>query len=303
MRTRSFTPLPVFLLLSMALAGCTGGDAPDDDPFQDDLDASDTTGVIRGVVVDETVTPVADAVVQIQGTERSATTDEDGRFGFGDVDAGTQFLQVSKPGYESAQQGVDVVAGKRDPGAVKVLLVKDPEYNPYFQEFVFEGYIECGTAVLALCSVPNIGPEILCGVGDVCVGDITNDAFLVDHPVDGVPTWVQSEMVWESTQALGDQMDLLHSWDCGDVYLCDHTASGTSPLLLTEDADGIEEIGLGTENENLTVRVFSSGAEESMGLAGFTVQQQFKIFTHVFYGYTPPEGWRFSEDSTVPRAE
>lgn len=291
--------------LAVVLAGCSdGGSAPaKDDPFdgfEGELGTGKDGGVIRGVVVDGAIKPVADVKVVLQASGDETRTDGAGRFAFTEVEPGSHFLKASKPGYGTAQQSTDVVAGLADPPVVKILLEADLSYNPFYQEMVFDGYIECSTPLLALCSVPNLGPEAACiaaGIG--CGTTLTNDDFLIDHAMEGVPSWVQSEMVWESTQQLGDGMDLLHSWDCGGVYLCDHVASGGSPLLLVEDEAGISEIGLGSEIQNLTVRVFSAGGEETAGLVGFSVQQRFQVFTHVFYGYQPG-AWRFSEDPQVP---
>jgi hypothetical protein len=36
---------------------------------------------------------------------------------------------------------------------------------------------------------------------------------------------------------------------------------------------------------------------------GITLQQQFVIYTHAFYGYTPDPSWLFSEASMVPLPE
>jgi hypothetical protein len=36
---------------------------------------------------------------------------------------------------------------------------------------------------------------------------------------------------------------------------------------------------------------------------GATYEQRFELFTHVFYGFEPPVGWRFSADGVpVPPA-
>lgn len=34
--------------------------------------------------------------------------------------------------------------------------------------------------------------------------------------------------------------------------------------------------------------------------AGVTIQQDFTVYTHVFYGYAPPAGWLFHETGAVP---
>lgn len=291
------------LLAATLLAGCAGN-GPDGksatDPTFDDLGltATSSTGIIRGVVVDDAIRPIAGAKVVLSGGDSPSETvsTESGAFGFSNLVPGTYFLSVSKVGFFAAQQSADVVAGVEEPAIVKVLLQMDAANMPFVQSYVFSGFIECMTPNVALCGLVNdLGSE-----GGQ--GNLTQDNSQVRHPVSQVPTWVQSEMIWTSTQALGGGMSVMYSWDCDDTLLCDHEVSGTSPLLLTADAEAIDKIGIGTAMPDVYIRTFTAAAVDGLPInsAGLTIEQSFEIYTHVFYGYQPPEGWRFSSGEPVP---
>jgi hypothetical protein len=121
-------------------------------------------------------------------------------------------------------------------------------------------------------------------------------------------------MVWKSTQQLGESLSLMYSWDCDQTLLCDHQVRGTSPLLLAANATAIAKIGMGNSTDTY-IRVFNTyndatapppgtcapdlpqpaGRRCPRGL-GATVEQDFTIYTHLFYGFEPPIGYRFSVD-------
>ena len=141
--------------------------------------------------------------------------------------------------------------------------------------------------------------------GNVCslldeTGQPVDDP-LVEYELDRRPDWIQTEMVWESTQPAGDSLELLHSWDCdtNNGFLCDHGVEGPSPLLLSSNATVIAEADFG-EEKNLLVRVFAAEFSESQETAGVTFDQRFTHFTSVFYGFQPDEGWSFVEDGAHP---
>lgn len=297
------------LLAGTLLAGCSSpsDNSPSESgPTFDDLglQATSSTGVIRGVVVDDAIRPIAGAKVTLMGeSPKEASTTDQGTFGFDGLPAATYFLKVHKAGYVDAQQSTDVVAGLADPPVVKVQLVADAANMPYVEDYVFEGFIECSATVGAppagylsgaLCSIPNdLTPQ---------TGNVTQDNFGVFYQLAKKPSWIQSEMTWDSTQALGGEMRLQYSWECdtNNGFLCDHDVGGTSPLLLTANADDIEVINHGDYSEELFVRVFNQESASSMSTVGATIEQRFTIYTHIFYGYQPPEGWRFSSGDPIP---
>jgi Carboxypeptidase regulatory-like domain len=289
------------LLTALLVSGCAspsgkGGDDPVPEAF-DDVVVTDTTGAIRGVVVTQAIVPIEGVLVTLAGGE-NRSTDAEGAFVFSNLEPGDYFITATKQGFLPVQATATVVAGDREPPVTKVTLPLDPgALKPFYQEYQFDGYIQCsGTFVVVGAAV--------CSIADL-TGDLTDDNFGITYPMEQEPSWMQSELVWESTQAAGAKMSVMYSWDCGDEnggFLCDHGAAGTSPVLLVANATAIDEINEGDYNgTELFVRVFNEGLDESQGRLGATVNQKFTIYSHFFYGYQPPEGWRFSDNTGVPR--
>ena len=283
--------------LAAGLAGCSDrGGAQDDEPTDElGLEATDETGIIRGVVFDEAVVPLEGVEIglTVPGAPAMATYSlANGAFGFEGLDPGVYFVTASLAGYVAVQEDVEVRAGDDSPPLVRLMLSRDPNVaDPYAFTHQFEGFLECSTPALAICEGVRLVSE---DIG----ANVTAEASQITYHLDSMPMWVQSELVWEPTNALGQRLALLYSWDCGDIYLCDHWVAGTSPLLLQANGTKLAEI-LGTGLE-LYIRVFSEGVEETGGLAGATLEQDIVIYTTIFYGYVPPEGWRFSEEQAEP---
>src|ERR1041385_3354718 len=98
------------LLSATALAGCAtkAGSDPTDEKALEGLkvEATATTGVVRGIVVDTAVRPLAGVDLALRAsptkvlhTNSSAT----GAFGFQGLESGTYFIKASKPGYAEVQ--------------------------------------------------------------------------------------------------------------------------------------------------------------------------------------------------------
>jgi Carboxypeptidase regulatory-like domain len=285
-------------LIAVALAGCSGSPSappPSDVPSAEELglEATDSTGIIRGIVVDTAIRPIAGATVTLLGSDpRSAQTDETGAFGFDDLEPGTYFLKAKKLGYHEAQQSADVVAGVLEPAAVKVQLAIDASaVTPFAESYTYEGFVECTTSVLVLCGAPNL-----------LTGDnITNDRFTWDQYLTPGASLIQSEMVWQSTQAASPEMYFEMEGLDGDCNPPDSSffgsASGPSPIMARIDNETIEENEIGQVCP-IYYSIFAGGIQGTP--VGATVEQRFTMYIHAFYGYLPPDDWRFSNDSTVP---
>ena len=307
---RSVAPVAL-LLATLLLAGCSGGGggadpaAIDDSDFEDlELAASATTGIIRGVVVDEAVRPLAGVRLLVQGTPPlDAVSSGEGLFGFDDLEPGTYFVAASKPGYRTAQASVDVVAGVADPPILRILLATDTSFKaPYFEQFVFEGFIECSAGA---------GAVVTYVYGSICSANgqlFPNDRFAESVTLSGYPDFVQAEMSWESTQAASQWLS--HSFYYPDPDELDGqkdlSVDGTSPIINTMDNATAKEYIEGLEFEpgqNLTLsqRIFTTadGGSYGPGVA-LTVQQRFTVISTVFYGYLPPADWTFMDSGQVP---
>src|SRR5688500_15678991 len=222
------------VLVLASLAGCNDDQAsasPDDvvpeGAFDEgDAEATKDTGVIRGVVVDEAITPLEDAnvIVRVTGGEPlSATAKKTGGFDDEGLEPATYFLKATKPGYQPPQVSVDVVAGVSDPKAVKILLSADAGLVPFLEEYKLDGFTQCGGFVLILT---------FWAACSFLVED--NNAPGATYEIQPNTTWFQSEMIWEPNFPTSDSYWL--AWDTGGV-------SGTSPLILMMNGTAMGEVG------------------------------------------------------------
>ena len=359
------------LMVLTLLAGCTGkgggrADAVDEGLDQLGLKATDDTGVIRGVVVDDAIKPLGGASVNLVGLSTAQAynttlaSNQEGLFGADGLEPGTYAMSVTKVGFTTVRRNVDVVAGDSDPPIQKVQLSVDRAQMPYVVGRQYEAYIGCSLTApvvsFAACDEPGLK-------------DITNNQFLFDVEAEQLPTWVQAEAVWSSSQPSGDSLSLsLTDFSQGPQVVV-ASSSGASPIFIAINQSVARDFAYGINN-TMTFRLFSTSqqgtdvVQEStfqgpysgsvypvvnstgipaayqdnvigndptclaicllnnpfgnpqcletavlfnscfgVGGAGAVVQQQVSVYVHVFYGYAPPEGWRFSDSSMVPQPE
>ncbi len=164
--------LCLLVLTASVLAGCaenTGDEPIDNGPS---IEATETTGGIRGVVVDQSIVPVAGVTVVLDGLGQSVQTDEAGLFLFNGLEAGTYFLTASHPLHDTVQQSAIVEAGVARPPAVRIQLTRLIDETPYISQVAFSGYISCSLNTPAFYSEE-------CGEG---VGIPRSSCFLINHP-------------------------------------------------------------------------------------------------------------------------
>lgn len=306
------------LASALALAGCFdgGGDpkgagaggGPDGEGPK--LVATPTTGVIRAVVIDDAIRPVAGARVAVQVGEvvREAVTGGDGFAGFEGIQPGAYVVEAGKVGFEPARTTVVVEAGVDDPPVTKLQLIFVPGAAPFVVERSFEGFMQCATGAAGnsanLCFIANYYPCFAQQTaGQACMGNTTSDRSFYRVPFfteyGRAPDWTQVELVWESTQTVSDELQLRVNVDEGETPIdYARTGSGTSPVVVTINGTQATEWELGTARSvQLEVFTASSVGGDPVGLAA---NQQIRYFVHAFYGYVPPEGWRFSDGNGVP---
>lgn len=289
----------------LLLAGCSGsgsgsstsGDETSGFPTATvDVEPTETTGIIRGVVVDQAIRPVVGATISIAGTQESTMSNEEGAFGFEDLAPGTYFMTAHKSGYREVQAAADVVAGVSDPDIVRIKLQADPKLLAYVQPYTHDIYIECTTSLVVLCGAPNLASGWMCDgtipPGGVCLGNLTADTFTWNTYFDPNATMIQNEMVWQSTQTLSPdlyfEMEALEGTCDGASFIT--SGEGPSPLLVKANATELEDSDIGGDCP-IYYSIFSGG------LAGVTVEQRATMYIHAFYNYLPPEDWRFTTDS------
>jgi hypothetical protein len=247
----------VALLVATAtlLSGCTGG-AGEDDPAEAvdfgalELEATDTTGIIRGIIVDEAIRPLAGADVGTtlpDGASRNTTSAADGAFGFDGLPPGTYFLTVRKPGYLVQQANADVLAGVDEPPLVKVLLTADPASLPYTAIYQYDAFVACSFTLVTVSFAA-------CGLA----AEQTNNAFLVNYRPDKAPSFIQIEAVWTSTQVLGGELGLSVT-ALGPPQVTVNATNGPSPIHITiNETDALRHNFTGPDDADITVRLFSS---------------------------------------------
>lgn len=306
---RAMSTLVVLLLASLALAGCSEGPSPsngDEDQGLDDLDlkAGDDTGIIRGIVVDASITPVVGAMVSIKGQEIGTESNDRGAFGFSDLEPGSYFLTIDKPGFVSAQTNVEVQAGVAEPPILKVLLEAEPSTAPFIQDMFFRGYLTCGAAVFATSVGCTTIQEMAEAIGDQSI-------FPVDY--DRVPHWVQAELIWEATQPAAGAF----IWEItpqGSNTHIGYRETTTSPALAYLNSTVAEANGGKILGDGLNLRFFGGPHElckipmdPPPGLpvgwrfgCGLTLEQEAEVFAHNFYNFVPGDGWRFTVDGAHP---
>ena len=298
--------LLLLVLIAALFAGCS--EAPEEPEAQDDfenfdgdLTATDTTGVIRGVVVNEAVVPIAGVLVEVDGQGLQATTDENGLFGFDGLEAGTYFLALSKIGHVPVQTGVDVVAGESAPPVLRVRMLQDLENQPYSATTPHRGYYQCGLSFVVVCGAPNVL------TGDQVTEDTSTHTFYFERQ----PTYVQSEMSWETTQTVSPDLRLeVETIDnCTGPVLIGNVL-GPSPLRIMANETQLQEHGVIGEC-GLYHSVFAGDVLEQAHCGfwdpvpllkcgvGFSIEQSFEWFVTEFHGYTPPEDWWYITDGPL----
>ena len=283
----------------MVLAGCSDAPEAQTQSAEPEIDygveATSTTGVIRGYVVDEAIRPIVNVAVTLQALNQTKTTTDDGAFGFQDLEPGTYFLSASKQGFTSVQTSVEVIAGDSAPPVTKISLVAVPSEQPYVEAFATQAYITCGLAVVATsvgCSTfPDVGRQL---------GD--NVYFFFEFST--LPMWTQGELVWQQTQPAGGAMiwEIIDPNQGGTPQ--SHTGyreTAASPALayinttlLAENEEWVVGEGNGVQ-----YRIFAGPHPTCTGVGfgcGLTLQQQMTAYVHNFFNFAPEDGWRFTVD-------
>lgn len=301
----------VALLAASLLGGCSAPDRQDaaaEDAFDDlGLQATATTGLVRGVVVDERIVPIADATVTLTGTDtnRSMTTDDQGRFAFTGLVPGTYFVQATSFVHEAAQTSVTVVAGDSDPPATSLQLVRRFTQDPYVQTWSFDGFIQCGYDLTFMSSL--------------CLNDYTHFVgpytcpeceYLLDRRSTNFevgPGWQTQvlELDWTPTaQGTSPEMRLVvsHFPRPASHWYC--SAAGAHPVQVRievgvvcedqqDEPDQIPAEGL----PNLHLFAAVNAAD---GPAAIAFSQRFTVYANQFYYAVPPAGWSFVNGDPLP---
>jgi hypothetical protein len=314
--------LAATLLVSL-LAGCashatTGATT---EPSLPPLEATATTGVLRIVVVDEAIRPIAGAAVTAtQGSDSAqGRSDAAGFVGLKGLKPGTYVVSAAKPGYTTAQASTQVEAGVSDPRVVKVQLVLIPGAQPFAFQVKHQGFLECAVPHAAACFIANYYPCVVLTLASQACTNVTNDnAFFSVYSdlvgLNRVPDFSQVELVWKSTQVATDWLATrVSAWSPDQGALLDSernkSNASKSPLTLSLNRTTNEKWEQGTA-KGLYIETFAGGNDlmcrdlppDAQDCNGLAVNQDITYYFTFFYGYTPPPGWSFAATGEVPAA-
>lgn len=269
--------LMAILLVATTLAGCTSPDAasPADDEIFEDVSVSSGKGLIRGVVVDGTITPVPDAKVEVVGQDTEQRTTEGGAFQFTNLEPGSYFLAISKPGWSRVQQGAIVIADEEKPDIIRVLLEFLPGSVPQAQTVQIQGFIKCGAGT----------PATFHDCADVD----PSDRSTVSIPYEGAPDHIQIETQWTSTQPSGDQLYLVY-------FYCSDTCGNRADRWDEGNRDGPWVARHSAPLADNEAAVYASPGGPADG-TGTSIDQRFDVFMTFFYNIEEPDAdWTFIGD-------
>lgn len=313
------------LALSLSLtvlAGCSDPPKIDlcaDDPAScgpavdpDDLDEG--KGVIRGLVIDTAIVPIADASVSLIGQDASETTDASGGFLFLNLEPGTYFLEVRKLGFETVQASAAVTTEVQPP-VLKIQLTPNPSELPFVVTDSYEAFISCGFKTLNF--VWDAGWCDPTGAAGIEARDDAIHTFTTG--TEQSPEHYQTEIIWEAAQPLSDGLVTIQcatdNSGCdsgvGSDRLCN--VRGSSPLVcaISNDIPSEDVPGGGNNFTTLsdgagftgifTIGLFSNCAVQCDPVTGvwgvgLAIDQSVFMYTNVFYNFRPPVDWMFLND-------
>ncbi len=309
----------VFLLLvGVAFAGCA--DAPQDDQpandtsFDDvDVRAGEGTGVILGVVVDQTISPIMDVAVElnIPGNDPIVeVTDDQGRFAFSDVEPGVYFLKASKDLHEEIQFTATVEAGVVNPDPIRVQLVAFYTGDPFLVTIQQDGFFQCSQAGMPGYLYSSSPCHSQSGAVDLCDNGVclAQERDFHADVADGWQTMVY-EMTWKASFAgTSERMGVVFStykperntnhWfanhasdqpmrlqlNAGEIHPSAQEGSGPSgPIPAKGMTDMSYFVSVRPPADAVCVIYCAP--------PGFAIEQQFTTYLSQFYYAKAPEDW------------
>ncbi len=272
---------PAALLLTLLLAGCSGGpEVPPGIPVDGKGRALPT---LEGTVVDERILPLAGVEVRLLGTDVSTLTGADGRYAIqrptGQAEAA--LVTAFKPGFVPRTQQAQLSG--RLPSHLDFMLSADGTLVPRVDALSYTGALRC----LVGASVAGQAQ------GVDCAGDRRDDE-------DVLPPWLWDvnptpnlagavfEVAWQPQTA---GADVLRAWlkapmagGQGGEVVAD--ATGTSPLRLEVPQAVAQAMPRWT-----AIRLHVDVAEGDGGAGAATGDQRFGAVASLFYVDPAPPGY------------
>lgn len=257
---------------------------------------------IEGVVVDETITPVAKATVRLfQAGEKlgQVTTGANGAFSFLGLEEGFYRLVAGGQDHSRTETQVDLKPGL---DMIRIQVVAQPPIVPIHKLVEWDGFVSCSTYTFLVYVSGDCG--ILQQVTGARDADRARDFWDEIMEADMHPDWVQSELYWESQQVMGDGLWLDTYRSSPDEWRGERLGwyEGRSPLVFSMDAQAIHDHGIGrATNVSMPHGVAHhiwAGAPDPL-TPSIVIEQPFTLYFSLVYHMTPPEGWMFVTDGSL----
>lgn len=300
---RAFAAWLVASALGITTAGCAGtsgtgfaqpGSAVDDD-----------TGSIVGKVTDDSLFPLTEASVSLDGA-RLELTGADGTFTFAHVPPGDHLLVASLPGFQESAKTVGVEAGTES--AVALVLAYLPGKEPYVETSIGSGLIGCAVSLRHPASSFPLGVAV-CGVFAIA-GFTSVDRWRTDWGVGSLSasSGAFAETHWTQNQVGAAAMLVQWSTNGTDGTVGTFNSTwGTSPIRLRMPIEEIEAVVAEENNPacNLDRCDWNAYHFAFAGTLGpsapvdFTllIQQRFTDYLTFFYNQPLPEEYLAAPDA------
>jgi hypothetical protein len=279
------TLLAAALLLTLALAGCSGGKDGSGKGSASDDDLGDLP-MLHGYVVDAAIRPLEGVTVKVIDTNVSTETNEGGYFGLDDLPT-EQFLVIvaSKPGFLPQSKQVTLVPDM--PVRLNFSLNPEPIKTAFERTLQFEGFIGCQIA----SNTPSGNNSINCG--DAAGNPGTAEKARWDFSVDADLAGAVIEVFWEPTTQAGTTLGLrLETLELGQLNVVLGETVGPTPLQVTVPQSAAEKYYSGGGLMRLTMYAQSDSDQNEAGVGMDVVAQQgFQAFASLFYVEPPPAGY------------
>lgn len=203
----------VAIFLAVGLAGCasdSGGDETAVIGSTEGLVLAAGKGAISGLLIDDRYRPIEltenptsefqrEGFVLLQETGEQVRTDENGEFGFIDLDPGTYTLRAQVEGHEAKPQKVKVTEGifeEADISARRLVINSGAIVTEHYAAF-----LDCGIFFVALSMNPGCVPDNS--------GETQRSSLTVDYTGYDNATWLISEALFNNAPKNGEHLELV----------------------------------------------------------------------------------------------
>jgi hypothetical protein len=296
---RVLLAVAVFLIAGMAGCADTNEVAPTD--AAPEVEVTSTTGGIRGVVVDDSITPVEGANIFLPTTGDSALTDAEGGFAFSRLEPGTYFIQATRFGYSDVQASVVVEAGIEKPPSVRIQMPKLDVGEPFDNTLKFDGFYECAFSLFFITDSCDMAARTAHDEGSPTPRHVQNNINTAFYTMEGSTLALIQEGFWDTSalpkfRASVASAPIDNLCDCSDtVFLESISDTGYTYGRLDNEGGAWPPV----DGSDFAVRgfiPFASGAE-----VNYALNVKFELFTTFFENYQPAEGWNLEERDDYPR--